>query len=106
MVAAARCLHDVPDACCTPRPLLWHTMMSLDGFDAGPNDGMDWVFGIDGGDRGTIARSCIRRERSRDARGACARPIRLLAHIGQMRVSFVDASGAGAVSGAVGACAG
>ncbi len=30
--------------------VLWHTMMSLDGFIAGPNDDMDWVFGIDGGD--------------------------------------------------------
>jgi dihydrofolate reductase len=35
--------------------LLWHTMMSLDGFIAGPNDDMDWVFGVDGGDGGTIA---------------------------------------------------
>ena len=30
--------------------LLWHTMMSLDGFIAGPDDDMDWVFGVDGGD--------------------------------------------------------
>src|SRR2546421_6206704 len=30
--------------------VLWHTMMSLDGFIAGPNDDMDWVFGLDGGD--------------------------------------------------------
>ena len=30
--------------------VLWHTMMSLDGFTAGPNDDMDWVFGVDGGD--------------------------------------------------------
>jgi dihydrofolate reductase len=30
--------------------VLWHTMMSLDGFIAGPNDDMDWVFGVDGGD--------------------------------------------------------
>ena len=35
--------------------LLWHTMMSLDGFIAGPNDEMDWVFGTDGGDGGTVA---------------------------------------------------
>ena len=27
--------------------LLWHTMMSLDGFIAGPNDDMSWVFGLD-----------------------------------------------------------
>lgn len=27
----------------------WHTMMSLDGFIAGPNDDMQWVFGVDGG---------------------------------------------------------
>jgi dihydrofolate reductase len=31
------------------RKLLWHTMMSLDGFIAGPNDDMQWVFGVDGG---------------------------------------------------------
>src|SRR2546429_3588403 len=30
--------------------VLWHRMMSLDGFIAGPNDDMDWVFGLDGGD--------------------------------------------------------
>jgi hypothetical protein len=35
--------------------LLWHTMMSLDGFIAGPNDDMDWVFGVDDGDGGTVA---------------------------------------------------
>ena len=29
--------------------VLWNTMMSLDGFIAGPNDDMRWVFGIDGG---------------------------------------------------------
>jgi dihydrofolate reductase len=29
--------------------LLWHTMMSLDGFIAGPNDDMSWVFGMEGG---------------------------------------------------------
>ncbi len=33
--------------------LLWHTMMSLDGFIAGPNDDMQWVFGVDGGARQT-----------------------------------------------------
>ncbi len=27
--------------------LLWHTMMSLDGFIAGPNDDMSWAFGLD-----------------------------------------------------------
>jgi dihydrofolate reductase len=27
----------------------WHTMMSLDGFIAGPEDDMQWVFGVDGG---------------------------------------------------------
>ena len=27
----------------------WHTMMSLDGFTAGPNDDMSWVFGLDAG---------------------------------------------------------
>jgi dihydrofolate reductase len=29
--------------------VLWHTMMSLDGFIAGPGDDMQWVFGVDGG---------------------------------------------------------
>jgi dihydrofolate reductase len=29
--------------------VLWHTMMSLDGFIAGPNDDIEWVFGVDGG---------------------------------------------------------
>jgi len=33
----------------------WHTMMSLDGFIAGPNDEMQWVFGVDGGDGGIAA---------------------------------------------------
>ena len=30
--------------------VLWHTMMSLDGFIAGPNDEMEWMSGIDGGE--------------------------------------------------------
>src|SRR5436190_17740548 len=30
--------------------VVWHTMMSLDGFIAGRNGDMDWVFGVDGGD--------------------------------------------------------
>jgi dihydrofolate reductase len=34
--------------------LLWHTMMSLDGFIAGPNDDMNWVFGTEGGPSRTI----------------------------------------------------
>jgi dihydrofolate reductase len=34
--------------------LLWHTMMSLDGFIAGPNDDMQWVFEVDGGPGETI----------------------------------------------------
>jgi dihydrofolate reductase len=34
--------------------VLWHTMMSLDGFIAGPNDDMGWVFGVDGGSGQTI----------------------------------------------------
>jgi dihydrofolate reductase len=29
--------------------VLWHTPMSLDGFIAGPDDDMEWVFGIDTG---------------------------------------------------------
>jgi dihydrofolate reductase len=29
--------------------VLWHTMMSLDGFVAGPDDDMGWVFDVDGG---------------------------------------------------------
>ena len=31
--------------------VIWHTMMSLDGFIAGPNDDMQWVFGVDEGER-------------------------------------------------------
>ena len=27
----------------------WHTMMSVDGFIAGPGENMQWVFGVDGG---------------------------------------------------------
>ena len=34
--------------------LLFHTMMSLDGFTAGPNDDMDWAFGLDAGDGETV----------------------------------------------------
>jgi dihydrofolate reductase len=34
--------------------VLWHTMMSLDGFVAGPNDDMEWMSGIDGGEGRTI----------------------------------------------------
>jgi dihydrofolate reductase len=34
--------------------LLWHTMMSLDGFIAGPNDDMSWVFEVDGGSGETV----------------------------------------------------
>src|SRR3954465_823246 len=34
--------------------LLWHTVMSLDGFTAGPNDDMKWVFGVDGGGGQTV----------------------------------------------------
>ena len=34
--------------------LLWHTMMSLDGFIAGPNDDMSWAFGMDAGSRETV----------------------------------------------------
>jgi dihydrofolate reductase len=29
--------------------VLWHTPLSLDGFIAGPDDDMRWVFGVDGG---------------------------------------------------------
>jgi dihydrofolate reductase len=36
--------------------LIWHTMMSLDGFIAGPNDDMSWAFGVDSGPSETIAR--------------------------------------------------
>jgi dihydrofolate reductase len=35
--------------------LLFHTMMSLDGFTAGPDDDMGWALGIDGGGGDTIA---------------------------------------------------
>jgi dihydrofolate reductase len=34
--------------------VLWHTMMSLDGFIAGPNDDMAWAFSVDGGPSQTI----------------------------------------------------
>jgi dihydrofolate reductase len=34
--------------------LLWHTMMSLDGFIAGPDDDMQWMSGVDGGAHQTI----------------------------------------------------
>jgi dihydrofolate reductase len=34
--------------------VFWHTMMSLDGFIAGPNDDMEGFFGIDGGAGKTI----------------------------------------------------
>ena len=34
--------------------LLWHTMMSLDGFIAGPNQDMSWAFGQDAGSRETV----------------------------------------------------
>ena len=30
--------------------VLWHTMMSLDGYIAGPNDETEWMSGIDGGE--------------------------------------------------------
>jgi dihydrofolate reductase len=34
--------------------LLWHTMMSLDGFIAGPSDDMRWAFGVDAGSGETV----------------------------------------------------
>ena len=34
--------------------VLWHTMMSLDGFIAGRDDDMQWVFGLDGGPSQTV----------------------------------------------------
>jgi dihydrofolate reductase len=34
--------------------LLWHTMMSLDGFIAGPNDDMSWAFGVEAGSGETV----------------------------------------------------
>jgi dihydrofolate reductase len=34
--------------------LRWHTMMSLDGFIAGPNDDMSWAFGMDAGSGETV----------------------------------------------------
>ncbi len=39
--------------------VLWHTMMSLDGFVAGANDDMRWVFGVDGGS-GRTAQEVVR----------------------------------------------
>lgn len=35
--------------------LIWNTVMSLDGFIAGPDDDMTWVFGVDGGSGETAA---------------------------------------------------
>src|SRR6201985_1560739 len=35
--------------------LICHTMMSLDGYIAGRDDDMDWVFGVDGGSGETVA---------------------------------------------------
>jgi len=35
--------------------VLWHTMMSLDGFIAGPNDDMRGLFGVEGGGGETVA---------------------------------------------------
>lgn len=34
--------------------VLWHTVMSLDGFIAGPNDDMSWAFGLDSGSGETV----------------------------------------------------
>ena len=34
--------------------LIWHTMMSLDGFIAGPNDDMSWAFGVESGAGETV----------------------------------------------------
>ena len=34
--------------------VIWNTMMSLDGFIAGPGDDMQWVFGVDGGEGKTV----------------------------------------------------
>jgi dihydrofolate reductase len=36
--------------------LIWHTMMSLDGFIAGPNDDMSWAFGVESGSGETVRR--------------------------------------------------
>jgi hypothetical protein len=33
----------------------WHTMMSLDGFIAGPGDDMRWAFEVDVGPGQTVA---------------------------------------------------
>jgi dihydrofolate reductase len=34
--------------------LLWHTMMALDGFIAGPNDDLSWASGLDAGSGETV----------------------------------------------------
>jgi dihydrofolate reductase len=36
--------------------LLWHTVMSLDGFVAGRNDDMSWVFGMEAGSGETVGK--------------------------------------------------
>ena len=34
--------------------LIWHTIMSLDGFISGPNDDMSWAFGVESGSGETV----------------------------------------------------
>ena len=36
--------------------LIWHTVMSLDGFISGPNDDMSWAFGVESGSGETVKR--------------------------------------------------
>jgi dihydrofolate reductase len=42
------------EGACELSKVLWHTMMSLDGFIAGPDDEMGWVFEVDGGEGRTV----------------------------------------------------
>src|SRR5262245_37578289 len=54
------------------KKLIWNTMMSLDGYIAGRDDDMDWVFGVDGGPGETVAevlrstRALLVRRRTQD----------------------------------------
>jgi dihydrofolate reductase len=53
MMSVNKEVHD-PERRVRMGKVLWHTMMSLDGFIAGPNDDMQWAFGVDGGAGQTI----------------------------------------------------
>lgn len=70
--------------------VLWHTMMSLDGFIAGPNDDMRWVFGVDGGEGETMDEVVARRARCWSVAGR--RTLRIGCSRGSMEVRFAGRS--------------